>query len=402
MLGVTVDSKTDKESLVLIRITLISPVMRPEEFFVTASIVADRGTVQGKPNKEEGGKLDYTVDLNGCSVATLEHSILKAKHGQGSSITFRALAKLGEAVKAGDSCTLIVKVEHRGNKPHTETKTTTLIAPQAGKDLQSQREEEKTLGKNAQTPIVPLDTMPDSTTPSINHTTSGTDVPIPTDKVTIEDTSTQILVSDAGLCATPDSGIANAESEQHHSPPDVVAAPTSNTDESEATPTSDQFTVVLHAEEQRNRVKNFVLVTIQPSSKGMALKDFVVTASLLNNNGMVRVSSDKYRNSFIYRSMQGGRNLESIFLTDTNCLGRNNKSFADGASVSFKIEACPRLPVTPGDPYTLTVKIEHMANECHTKTKSIELTAPPQSPRKGRKQASPRNGGRIQGQEARR
>ena len=399
----------NRENLVSIRITPGSPDMRLEEFFVTALIVDDggRGAVQGRPNKEGGREIGFTIDLNACNVATLDYEIPETKHGQKAPITFEAQVNPGTTIKVGETYTLVVTVERRGNKPHTEKKTTTRVAAQADEDLQGQVEEGKIPGENVQT--APLDTRPEDTTRSSNHTTSSTDVPIATEKVPATDTSAQILASDTGPRATLNSGITNAASEQHHSPPDVAVAPTSNADESAATPASDPFAVVLRDEKRSGNVKkNFVLVTIQPSDKGMALKDFVVTASLSDkngtsdNSGTIEVSSDKYQNSFNYYSIQSGRNLENIFLTDETCLGRNNKSFSDGASVSFKMRIGPSSLITPGDSYTLTVKIAHIANKRHTKTESIELTAPPQSPQKGRNQASPRNRGSIQGRGARR
>ncbi len=392
----------NRENLVSIRITPGSPDMHLEEFFVTAFIVDDggRGAVQGRPNKEGGREIGFTIDLNACNVATLDYEIPETKHGQKAPITFEAQVNPGTTIKVGETYTLVVTVERRGNKPHTETKTTTRVAAQAGKDLQGQVEEGKIPGENVQK--APLDTRPEDTTRSSNHTTSSTDVPIATEKVPATDTSTQIPASDSGPRATLHSGITNAMSEQHHSPPDVAVALTGNADEIAAIPASDLFTVMLRDETRSGNVKNFVLVTIQPSGQGMALKDFIVTASLSDNNGTIEVSSDKHQSGFDYYSIQGGRSLENIFLTDANCLGRNNKSFSDGAAVSFKMGVCPSSSITPGDSYTLTVRIAHMANKRHTKTESIKLTAPPQSPKKGRNQASPRNRGSIQGRGARR
>jgi hypothetical protein len=398
----------NRENLVSIRITPGSPDMRLEEFFVTAFIVDDggRGAVQGRPNKEGGREIGFTIDLNDCNVATLDYKIPETKHGQKAPITFEAQVNPGTTIKVGETYTLVVTVERKGNKPHTETKTTTRVAAQAGKDLQGQVEEGKIPGETVQT--VPLDTRPEDTTRSSNHTTSSTDVPIATEKVNATDTSAQTLASDTGPRETLNSGITNTASEQHHSPPDVAVAPTGNANEIAAIPASDSFTVMLRDETRSGNVKNFVLVTIQPSGKGMALKDFIVTASLSDNNGTsdnigtIEVSSDKHQSGFDYYSIQGGRSLENIFLTDANCcLGRNNKNFSDGAAVSFKMGVCPSSSITPSDSYTLTVRIAHMANKRHTKTESIELTASPQSPKKGRNQASPRNRGNIQGRGAR-
>ena len=68
----------------------------------------------------------------------------------------------------------------------------------------------------------------------------------------------------------------------------------------------------------------------------MALKDVVVTASLSDNNGTVRGSSNKRQSSFIYGSILSRRSLADIFLTNVDCLGQDNKSFIDGGASHSK------------------------------------------------------------------
>jgi hypothetical protein len=101
------DRSTANNNIVAVKITPGGNDISLEEFFVTASIVENKGTVKGAVKKTQGKGLDYTVDLNGCCVATLSHTILKArKNSQGNTITFRAQVTPDASIKTGNTYTL--------------------------------------------------------------------------------------------------------------------------------------------------------------------------------------------------------------------------------------------------------------------------------------------------------
>jgi len=175
--------------------------------------------------------------------------------------------------------------------------------------------------------------------------------------------------------------------EQVDHPSEVQAPPSSNAAPSQ--PTVNQFTLKLRETTRRDGVRNFVLVTITPSSRGMALKDFFVTTSLSDSGGTARGSSGKGQNGFVYKALHRA-SLAAIFLTNVNCLGAQDTSFAEGKEITFKIEAKPSASVSPGAPYLLTVTVESQGSHPHTTTQGIEFTAPAPSPRKTKRGNTPK------------
>jgi hypothetical protein len=379
------DKSTNKNNFVVVKITPGSPGMNVKEFWVTASITADQGTVKGATNKKGGKGLDYTEDLNSCSVAALAYSILKAKEdSQGAPITFRLQVIPGVTIKKADQYTLTVKVARRG---HTETKSITLTAKQDGVGTKEKTEEESTSGTSFETSATTLGIVSGDATQHINGPTPPDALSIPT-----EEESPQ-LVSDTILPATQTGDVPNTHSEQRTDPCDsTINALDNNTDTSSQTVTSEGFAVMLKKDGTRDdSVRNFVLVTIKPNNSGMKLKEFAVTAHLENDLGVASGSSGKNANGFVYGKELNNCNLEKLFLTNnqSNCREENDAHFAQGGEVAFKIAIKPSATIRPRDQYTLTVKVAYTGSNPHTETQRTTLTAPLKSPVKGPKRSSP-------------
>ena len=197
------------------------------------------------------------------------------------------------------------------------------------------------------------------------------------------DSSTDDVAQEASTAPnTPGSDVGLQTQQEGMAPP----ADNTNIPKSSA----NKFTLELKDATQQNGVRNLISVTIKPNSRGMTLKDFLVTAALSDNDGTTSSSSGKNKNSFVYKGTLDRSSLASIFLTNVNCLGADDTSFAEGKEIAFKIEAKPSPSVSPGAPYTLVVNVEYQGISPHTKARSIELKAPAPSPRKEKRTHPPR------------
>ncbi len=385
---------TQKSNLVAVKITPGSPGMNLKEFLITASIVDNKGIVRGAANKQGSKVPAYTADLNGCGVATLSHRILKAKKdSQGKPITLRAQAIPGTSIKQGDTYTLTVTVERKGSHAHTETKSIEFTAQQDGVAMNTQTKEASFSDTSAQTSATTLGTASDNAIQPISQPAPNEASSIPTDAATTKEASPQMCVSDTDLPVTPNGEIPNVHLDQITDLCDgTINALDSNTDTNSQTATSEAFTVTLKGEKRSNGVRNFALVTIKPSSSGMKLKEFAVTAHLENDLGVVNGSSGRNDSGFVYGKDLNNCNLEKLFLTNkqSNCLGENDAHFAQGGEVAFRIAVEPGATVRPDDQYTLTMKVAYTGSNPHTETRRETLTAPKASPVKGPKRTSPR------------
>ncbi len=435
---------TQKRNLVTVKITPGSPGMNLGEFFVTASLSDNQSGIKGSSAKMKKGFV-YNETLNNCH---LEKLFLTNKQSgclgkddthfaQGGKVAFRIEVKPGASVKQGDKYTLTVKVERKGSHPHIETESTVLTAQQDGVDTNTQTEEANSSGTSSQTIATAPGTVPGNATPPTSHLKASTDFPIPAGEQSPSEECPQTPVSDPSV---PSSSAVSEKGQQHTESDDNIidhnrknapfnnAAPSSptmgvrttntetsilvastagtlnntapDTDTADSTNadsandsqecTSDGFSIMLKDVTRSNGVKNFVLVTIKPKGKGMALSDFLVTASFSGIRGIAKGSSGQKGNSFVYKHALDQRNLGELFLTnpDSKCLGKDDTHFAQGEEVKFRIEVEPGASVRPSD--QLTVTIAYRGSNPHTETKSIALTAPQASPSKGSKRTSPR------------
>ena len=121
----------------------------------------------------------------------------------------------------------------------------------------------------------------------------------------------------------------------------------------------------------------------------MALQDFFVTASTLDNKGTARGSTGKNQSGLMYKCTLNRSSLAEIFLTNVNCLGADDTSFNRGKKIEFKIEARPDTTIIPGEHYMLKVTVEYQGGQPHAITKHVTLRACPPSPRNARKKESP-------------
>ncbi len=394
VLEITEDERATNNNIVVVKITPGCPDMNVGDFLITASIVDNKGIVKGAANKQGSKGPAYTADLNGCSVATLAHRILKVKKdSQGKPITFRAQVMLGASIKQYDQYTLTVKVQRKGNHPHIATQSIVLTAKKKGADTKEPTAEASTTATNSQTLATTLGTGSSNATPlpsslSILKEASS----ILTEKETTQETNPSTLIPDTNLPEMP-----NREVQQPISPASTVCTSnhpsSSSLTESSQQPASKQFTVRLRDATQRNHVRNFVLVIIQPDSSGIKLQELAITAHVENNLGVVRGSSEKNSGGFVYDKVLNHCNLEELFLTNqqSNCLGEHDAFFAQGGEVAFRIEVEPGTTVRPGDPYTLTVEVAYTGSTPHVATKSTPLTATHKaSPFKRKQNTSPR------------
>ncbi len=385
------DQGTD--NLITVRITPGSPGMRLEEFFVTVSRKDHECIVRGSSNRHtKKAAFDYNSPLDNQH---LEKIFLVNKQSnclgkedthfvQGGEIAFRIRATPSTTVKEGDAYTLIIKVERKEIKPHTETKSITLTAKQDGVGTQHPTGKETTSDINLQVPDNALNTRSDSVMSPADH-------PIPTvdlrahmeDRSTAEENPQTLETSP--FIPLSSSALEDTVSQNTELPNQAASTDSDESDINSQIATPHTFTVTLRNETWSNHTKNFVSVTIKPNSDGMALGDFLVTATLEENKGSVKGSSDKKRHSFIYDNTLNSCSLETLFLTNVNCLGTQDTSFSSGEAVSFKIEARPSIDIGPGELYTLTVVVSHTGNHTHTVTRSVLLTAPSPSPRKAKK-----------------
>lgn len=374
------DRSTTNNNIVAVKIIPGSNDISLEEFFVTASIVENKGTVKGAVKKTQGKGLDYTVDLNGCCVATLSHTILKArKNSQGNTITFRAQVTPDASIKTGNTYTLIVQVERKGRYPHIATQSTELTAKRDGVDTEEKAEQENTSDTRTQATVTAPDAVADNAIQPISQPAPNESVSIPT-----EGESPQ-LVSETALPAIP-----NNEAQQPTSPASAFqeSSSYSSLTASAQQPASKPFTVILQDITQRNNARHFVLVIIKPSSSDIRLEELAITAHVENNLGVVKGSSGRNSNGFIYDKVLDNCNLEALLLAHTrsNRSGKDDASLEQGGELVLKLGVKPDVTVRPGSQCTLTVAIAYTGSHPHTETQSTTLTVTPKtSPLKKKK-----------------
>lgn len=147
------------------------------------------------------------------------------------------------------------------------------------------------------------------------------------------------------------------------------------------------FRVSLKDVTPRTSIRNFIMVTIRPQRRLLRLQDFLVTATLLNNIGTVMGSSRKgSQGNLYYQNDLQARSLASIFLTNVNCLGKNDTSFAQGQPISFRIMATQTNPIEQHDTHTVSLEIACISKENAHSSKQFILLA---GPRRMRKQPQP-------------
>ena len=109
--------------------------MELKDFFITAAVEGNNGTVKGTTRKKASGEYDYDKALNDLSLEELFVYSSKCLGSQnttfkrGNQAKFRLQYAPGPGTQQGDKYTLTVKVERKGNRPHTEEKSIELIAP---------------------------------------------------------------------------------------------------------------------------------------------------------------------------------------------------------------------------------------------------------------------------------
>ncbi len=138
----------------------------------------------------------------------------------------------------------------------------------------------------------------------------------------------------------------------------------------------DKFALEVKEIYKNQGADNTITVNITPGSPGMCLGEFFVTASLADNMGIVRGSSNRGANGFLCESTLDEQRLENLFLTNQQsyCLGKEDTHFAQGKQVAFRIKAIPGAAIKKGDTYTLNVKVERKGSHPHTETNSTVLT----------------------------
>ena len=120
---------------ILVKVTPGSKGMELKDFFITAAVEGNRGTVKGTTRKKESGEYDYGKALNDLSLEELFVAFSKCLGSQnttfkrGNQAKFRLQYEPGPGTQQGDKYTLKVKVERKGSCPHTEEKSIELIAP---------------------------------------------------------------------------------------------------------------------------------------------------------------------------------------------------------------------------------------------------------------------------------
>ena len=226
-----------------IGITPGSSGMLLEEFFITACLDNNDGAVYGSQGKKSNHFV-YDIDMHDRCLKEAYLKLPSACLGeyntsfiQGKKVLLRLRPSFNTKANSGGPYTLTVKVERKGTSPHTETKIIKLTAKKVVANTKEKTNKGGTSNTSSKIIETPLGTMLDDTESPINLSAPSVYMPIPTEEVSTINTYPQMLVSDTGLPATQNE-ISNAESEQHHSPPDVAAASTNNTDTSAATPAS--------------------------------------------------------------------------------------------------------------------------------------------------------------------
>lgn len=378
------DKSTNKNNFVVATITPGSPSMHAAEFEVTASIAGNKGTAHGAI-RNEAGNLDYKANLDDCCVMKLDHKTLSAQQNHhGAPLKFRIQAKPNMSIKQGETYTLVIKVARKEVKPHTETKSITLTAKQGGTNTPNQIEEELSY-TSLRASSTALNAMPDSAILSVDHPMPTEDTRTPMGEGSTPGANPQTLEAEISIlrsCSVLEDTIPRSTELPNNNTTDATS---NETDTNDQKATSHTFTVTLHNETWGNHTKNFVNVTINPSNDGMAPRDFLVSATLAENQGSVKGSSDKKHNRFIYDTPLDFCSLATLFLTNVNCLGAQDTSFAKGREIVFRIEVKPEITISSGTSYTLTVTVAYQGNNAHTVAQDIELKVPTPSPRKIKK-----------------
>jgi hypothetical protein len=223
------------------------------------------------------------------------------------------------------------------------------------------------------------DAVADNATQPISQPAPHKSVSIPT-----EGESPQ-RVSETDLPAMP-----NNEAQQPTSPASASKESSSSSilTASAQQPASKPFTITLQDITQRNNVRHFIQVIIKPSSSDIRLEELAITAHVANNLGVVRGSSGRNGNSFIYDKVLNHCNLEALLLTHTrsNRSGKDDASLEQGDEFVLKLEVKPDVTVSPGSQCTLTVEVAYTGSHPHTETQSTTLTVTPKtSPLKKKK-----------------
>jgi hypothetical protein len=144
--GVKLSDVTRKRNFVIVSITPGSSGMMLKDFFVTASLADNEGTVTGSSGRN-GNNFVYGKELNNCNLDKLFLTSKKSNclgandtcFEQGKKVSFKIEAIPNTSIKEGDQYTLTVKIERKGSNPHTETKSTVLTAKQCGKIRKKKR-----------------------------------------------------------------------------------------------------------------------------------------------------------------------------------------------------------------------------------------------------------------------
>ena len=130
------DKRGKSSNLVLVIVTPGSGGMELKDFFITAAVEGNSGTVKGTTGRKAGTSYNYDKDPNDLS---LEELFVNSSRCLGSKdttfkqkkeFTFRLRYEPGPGTQQGDKYTLTVKIEHKGSSPHTEETSKELTAPQ--------------------------------------------------------------------------------------------------------------------------------------------------------------------------------------------------------------------------------------------------------------------------------
>ncbi len=130
------DKRGKSSNLVLVTVTPGSRDMELKDFFITAAVEGNSGTVKGTTGRKAGTSYNYDKDPNDLS---LEELFVNSSRCLGSKdttfkqkkeFTFRLRYEPGPGTQQGDKYTLTVKIEHKGSSPHTEETSKELTAPQ--------------------------------------------------------------------------------------------------------------------------------------------------------------------------------------------------------------------------------------------------------------------------------
>ena len=123
----------------------------------------------------------------------------------------------------------------------------------------------------------------------------------------------------------------------------------------------DKFT--LDVKDAGTRINNFVAIKITPGSPSMNAEDFFVTASIVNNNGIVKGAAANKKKGSKYTAELKDCNVATLSYTTLK-----PKQDNQGSPIKFKVNVMPDATIRKGDSYTLDVKIERKVRNSHTET----------------------------------